>query len=62
MTIGAERILNTFGSRVAIAEALILGGITSSDEEYALQLVDRVTIEIARIRLEAKGILQTLKQ
>lgn len=56
-SIGGEGLRKQFGSRLNIAEALILGLISSSDQEYVYENVDRIILEAARIRLEAAGML-----
>ena len=57
MTIGAANLLEKCGSRLGVAEAFILGSIEINEEEFVPELVDKVTLEAARIRLEAMGLL-----
>ena len=57
-TIGGEQILKEHnGSAIMVAEAFILGDIKSFEEPAALDVIDKITLETARIRLEAKGLL-----
>jgi len=56
-TIGGEDLLKKYGSPLAVAEALILGKLYSDEQRFASELVSILTLEAARIRLEAKGLL-----
>lgn len=56
MRIGARDLLNEYGSALAVAEAYILGKIHGKDD-FVTELVSLVTLEAARIRLQAKGLL-----
>ena len=57
MRIGARNLLDEYGSALAVAEAYILGKIPASKEDFILDIVSLVTLEAARIRLEARGLL-----
>lgn len=57
MSGGAVMLLNQYITRLAVAEAFILGKIKSHEEEFIRELVSPITLEAARIRLEAKGLL-----
>ena len=52
VTIGAESLLNKFGSRLAIAEALLLGLVLSHEQRFVGELVDKITMEAAKFRVE----------
>lgn len=57
MRIGASDLINDFGSSLAVAEAFILGDIDGHDQDFVGDIVDKITLEAARIRLEALGLL-----
>lgn len=52
MTIGAERLLERYGTRIAVAEAWLRGENLSYLEEHVYELVDKITLEAARMRME----------
>lgn len=52
MNIGAERVLRKYGTRLKVAEAFLKGQLNSFDESFLDWLVDDVTLEAARIRIE----------
>ena len=52
-----QGLLRKYGSRVRLAEAWILGDIASRDEDAICSVVDSLTLEVARIRLKAAGLL-----
>lgn len=58
MSGGARVLLDEYhNSHLAIAEDLILGNIKKNQEWFAFELMSTVILEAARIRLEAKGLL-----
>ena len=54
MMIGSRDLLKKYGTRLKVAEALLLGNITSYEEEFLLELVNPVILEAAKIRLETE--------
>lgn len=54
MTIGADKLLNKFGSALAVAEALLEGKILSHDEPYVQELVPPIILQAAEIRLKRR--------
>ena len=54
MRIGAERLIQRYGSVARIAEALILGKIDDYDG-FAAELVDDLHLKAARMRLEMRA-------
>ena len=57
MTFGASQLLKEHGgSRLRVAEAFILGEVDLY-EDFVPELVDKITLEAARIRLDAMGML-----
>ncbi len=61
MTIGATQVIEKYGSRLATAEAYILGETEPWQEDYVLEVIGSVIVlEAARIRLEAKGKLKEI--
>ncbi len=61
MRIGAGDLLKKYGSRMGVAEALIMGKIFPHEEPFIDELVNIVILQAAKIRLEAKGELEKLK-
>lgn len=57
MTVGADDLLQKHRSRLGVAEAFILGKVEPYEQRFVCELVDKVTLETARIRLEAMGLL-----
>lgn len=57
MTIGAEELIQEFGSPLGVAEAFILGKVKNYRQQHVSEVVSNVTLEAARIRLEALGLL-----
>ncbi len=56
MSYNAKKLLKKYhGSRLAVAEVFILGEIKPDEEAYVSELVDMITLEAARIRLDATG-------
>jgi hypothetical protein len=54
----AQHLLNSYnGSRLAVEEAFILGRVSIGWEEFVPELIDSITLEAARIRLQAMGLL-----
>jgi len=56
-TVGREELIRKHGSRLEVAEALIMGKISSHEQEFIGEIVSPVILEAARIRLEANGLL-----
>ncbi len=59
MRMGADGLVQRFGSVVNVAMAMIRGQLTTRDTEYAHDIVTPTVIAAAeaRLRLEAQGIL-----
>ncbi len=58
MRIGAEWLLEKYGTPLDVAEALIRGRLDSSEQEFVSDLVSKVILDAARVRVElglAKG-------
>jgi hypothetical protein len=56
-SIGATDLLGKYSSRLAVAEAFILGKIDNYEERFVSELVNSITLETAHIRLRAMGML-----
>ncbi|HAU08040.1 MAG: hypothetical protein UW46_C0003G0037 [Candidatus Yanofskybacteria bacterium GW2011_GWF1_44_227] len=52
MIIGAADLLEKFGSPLAVAEALILGQLTSYEQDYVSELVGKIIMDAAKFRVE----------
>jgi hypothetical protein len=52
MRIGAENLITKFGSPLAVAEALIEGKVNSFEQQFVSDVVDKIILEAARIRIE----------
>lgn len=57
MSNGAKQLLEKYKSRLAIAEALILGELPSYHQEEVHEVVSPLILEAARIRLQTMGLL-----
>jgi len=56
LTNGAADLLKKYkGSRLLVAEALILGNLETFDLQFVEEVVSKLMLETARIRLEATG-------
>jgi hypothetical protein len=51
-TIGGERLLETYGSPMAVAEALLLGKLGSFEQEFVWDACGKTILEAAKIRIE----------
>ena len=51
-TIGGERLLEKYGSPLAVAEALLEGKLDSLEQHFAWDATGRTIMEAAKIRLE----------
>lgn len=54
MRIGAQNLLEDFGSPLAVAEALLEGRLNSFQQQFVADLVSGPIMEAARIRLERR--------
>ncbi len=54
MRIGAEQLIETFGSPLGVAEALLENRINKWDQEFVKDIVDHIILEAAKIRIEWK--------
>lgn len=54
MIISAKDLLNKYGNPLAIAEALLEGKLDSSEINYVSEIVDKIILEAAKIRIELK--------
>lgn len=52
MMIGSRDLLNKYGSELAVAEALLRGKLDSYDMRFVDEVVSKVVLEAAKIRLE----------
>ena len=55
MRIGAGYLIEKFGSNLAVAEAFILGELSAHEQDYVSEVVDKITLQAAEIRLRALG-------
>jgi len=55
MTSGARDLVKKFGSNLAVAEAFILGELNAYEQVFASEVVDGITLQVAKIRLKALG-------
>jgi hypothetical protein len=60
--IGSENLLKKHGSPLAIAEALIKGELDSYEQMFVSDVVDKILLEAARIRLEASGFFKVKEE
>jgi len=59
-SIGAETLVKKYESPLGVAEALILGKLSSYEQYWVGEVVGKTMLEAARIRLEASGQLAEL--
>ena len=55
MTGGATDLVNKFRSNLAVAEAFILGELDAYEQNFVSEVVDKVTLQAAEIRLRTLG-------
>jgi hypothetical protein len=51
MTLGSRMLLERYGSRLKIAEALLRGEVDKEHEQFALELISEVMLHAAALRL-----------
>jgi hypothetical protein len=54
MRIGADELLRKYKNPLKIAEALLLGKLDSSEQEYVDDLVSKIILEAAKFRIAHK--------